>query len=450
MTNNSAFGFIKRAAGGSLLLRLFAMVAGFVTSWLLARWLGADDYGIFTYIFTWFTLLGGLASVGLENLAVRETAKLKAQNNASASKGLFLFGSALVGGLALLFCLLFWWIIHGASYSIGKYPFLYAWFDTKLLNHNSYLPLLYFSLAAVPFYALTNLHQAFLRGKKLIIPGQFSEMLIKPAVFLMVLLAVFLYDGNTGLTLRQAVFANIGAIAAAWLAGELLLFTRFLPDFKNRKASFQNNIWLKSAGFFLLTGGTGLINLKTDVLMLGAITGAETTGIYNIALRMSELLRLLLVVANTALSPMIAQAFARNELRELQHLLTRSIRLVFVVALPTALVLMLMGGKLLGIFGPEFTQAHWALIILCVGQLFNTAFGSVGNILNMGGFERYTFMGLGISTLINIALNALMIPLWNLTGAAIATAASLLVWNVLLSYFVRRETGLAAGVWGKR
>jgi O-antigen/teichoic acid export membrane protein len=61
----------------------------------------------------------------------------------------------------------------------------------------------------------------------------------------------------------------------------------------------------------------------------------------------------------------------------------------------------------------------------------------------MSGHERTTLRGLTIATVINVGLNAVLIPSYGVSGAAIATLVSTLVWNVLLGRSVRRLLGVA-------
>jgi O-antigen/teichoic acid export membrane protein len=50
----------------------------------------------------------------------------------------------------------------------------------------------------------------------------------------------------------------------------------------------------------------------------------------------------------------------------------------------------------------------------------------------MTGNERETVKGVGISTVINVVLNIALIPRYGSVGAAVATAASIVIWNLLL------------------
>ena len=84
------------------------------------------------------------------------------------------------------------------------------------------------------------------------------------------------------------------------------------------------------------------------------------------------------------------------------------------------------------------------MIILAVGQLLNVASGPVGTILSMSRQERFVGIGMLASVVCNILLNYLLIPQYGVNGAAIATAISVGVWNLLMIVFAKRILGINA------
>jgi O-antigen/teichoic acid export membrane protein len=82
------------------------------------------------------------------------------------------------------------------------------------------------------------------------------------------------------------------------------------------------------------------------------------------------------------------------------------------------------------------------MVILSLGQLFNACMGSVGVIMSMIGLERFVARGITIATLINLLFNIILIFFWGITGASIATTASIIIWNILLALWLYRESGL--------
>ena len=68
--------------------------------------------------------------------------------------------------------------------------------------------------------------------------------------------------------------------------------------------------------------------------------------------------------------------------------------------------------------------------------------GSVGLILVMTGNEVYAAKGHGIAALASLVLNLALTYYVGLKGAAIATAITVVLWNVLLAMWVHRKLGL--------
>ena len=97
------------------------------------------------------------------------------------------------------------------------------------------------------------------------------------------------------------------------------------------------------------------------------------------------------------------------------------------------------------VLGEVYLPAWLPLVILAAAQLLTGLFGPVAMLLNMQGLEKRT-VGAGVfAAASNVALNAVLIPRYGMVGAAVATGASLLVWNISLGLLLLRVTGLLPG-----
>jgi O-antigen/teichoic acid export membrane protein len=96
------------------------------------------------------------------------------------------------------------------------------------------------------------------------------------------------------------------------------------------------------------------------------------------------------------------------------------------------------------VFGADFSRGAIALAILSAAQLVNAITGPANSLLDMTGHQNDTLKATIAGVLANVTLNALLIPRWDIAGAAIATGASLILWNVLLVILVRRRLGVDA------
>jgi O-antigen/teichoic acid export membrane protein len=185
-----------------------------------------------------------------------------------------------------------------------------------------------------------------------------------------------------------------------------------------------------------------VINSRVDSLMLGAMQGTDQVGIYSAAIRGADLITFGLIAANATLAPTIAGLFSQGELKRLQRVLTGSARLVLLFTLVVGTVLIVFGQWFLALFGPEFVAGYTALVILSVGRIINAATGSVATVLVMTGYERTVALAVGLGSVLNIVLNFLLIPSYGMNGAALASSASMILWNVVLVIVAMREVGL--------
>jgi len=113
------------------------------------------------------------------------------------------------------------------------------------------------------------------------------------------------------------------------------------------------------------------------------------------------------------------------------------------VAIPTAILFFIWGEPILRlVFGEEYVSAYSALVILSIANIFHAGFGILGPLLNMAGYEKVTAKGIAFAALCNVVLNFIFIPIYGVVGAALATGASLIVWNVVLWWAVIKNIGI--------
>ena len=112
------------------------------------------------------------------------------------------------------------------------------------------------------------------------------------------------------------------------------------------------------------------------------------------------------------------------------------------LSLPLFLGLIFGGYWLLGLYGPGYNEAYPTLLILIFGQFVNVATGAVGYLLILTKNEKYTIIGMGVSVVINISLNLMLIGDYGIEGVAVATALSLAAWNLIMLYYLVKKTGI--------
>jgi len=117
-------------------------------------------------------------------------------------------------------------------------------------------------------------------------------------------------------------------------------------------------------------------------------------------------------------------------------------------SLPLFVLIILFRRDILLFFGAEFLKGQTSLVILCSGQLINILCGSVGTLLIMTGQQRFSIISLIVSTVFNIGLNVLLTAELGMAGTAIAAASSLVIWNGMMLFFVKRKINIRPTAFG--
>jgi O-antigen/teichoic acid export membrane protein len=399
---------------------------------LLARSLNASGYGIYTYVMTWISVLSVLAGMGLDKLLVRDIA---AYQTTSAWP--------TVGGL------LRWATRVGLFASLGLSATAVAVSWALVPRANAYwLPIFWTALISLPVLTLMRVQQAAMQGLNQVVVGQLPGMLFHPSLFIVLIGSASLFSKEY-LTAQMMVGMNIVAAVLACAIGAKLLDKTFPHAVHISPPTYQASLWLRSALPLMFLASVQVIKSRTDILLLGALRGAEAVGVYSVATRGADLITFFLIANNASLAPTIASLYAKGDLDQLQRVVTSSARLTLLCSLPLAVGLIGGGQWFFTLFGPDFTQGQATLAILSAGQFINVAMGSVGQLLIMTGHERDAARGVGISALSNVLLNIILIPHWGVEGAAAATASSTILWNILLAKWVYKRLGIHSTALGR-
>lgn len=180
-----------------------------------------------------------------------------------------------------------------------------------------------------------------------------------------------------------------------------------------------------------------LVMGSTDILMLGALSDTGQVGLYGVAARIVLVSGMLLTAVNGIYGPVFAGLWSRNLTRELGDLARRLTRWLVLCAVAFLVLVLTLGAWILAWFGPGFDDAYLCLALLGIAQFAVLATGPVAYLLMMTGHERLHRNTTVIAAVLNVGLNAVLIPLYGAAGAAAATGASLVVKNALAVHYVR-------------
>jgi len=182
---------------------------------------------------------------------------------------------------------------------------------------------------------------------------------------------------------------------------------------------------LKRAVPFALLMAYGVILRRTDILLLGMLRPLDDVAIYSSAVKFADFLTVFSVSIMGALYPALSSKLSSSQ-QESWQLYNNSISLCAIIGFGAAiLVTVLAQPIMLFLFGDAYLPGSTALRWLGWAFMFSMLCGPAGTLLLAAGDQMHRLLSMCIVILIsNILLNLWLIPLYNYTGAAIATFLS--------------------------
>lgn len=174
-----------------------------------------------------------------------------------------------------------------------------------------------------------------------------------------------------------------------------------------------------------------------DVLIIGYFLSQSAVGAYEVAWKVSSITTVLATSVSTTVLPQTSAWDSGEELDRIERLLSSAITPSIVLVVPAFFGVVALAPNILGLlFGPEFTIASLALVILVAGKVPEAIQLLVGRcLLGMNKPDlvaRATVWTIGL----NLVLNVVLVLQFGLPGAAVATTASFTVGLLLRAKYL--------------
>jgi O-antigen/teichoic acid export membrane protein len=404
----------------------------FFTALFIARVTGDTGFGIYTTVFTWISIVSVGATLGLDDLLLKQLPIYKGNKSTSKIRGILSWSNWLGLSFGLLCAIV---LLLLANFS-----------DIETLNR--YANYFFWAVWVIPLFVLMHINQAALRGLHLFGWGQFAEKFVQPfSLFLLLLL--FYGIQNYELTDEYAILARTISFLITAIVALFLLF-KFTADYKKEKASYEIKHWWGSCRYFAITSLLYIVNTRIDIIFLSLYQIPEAEiGYYNAALKLSDMALIPFAVLYTVTAPMFSTLYAKNKMEELQVFFTKTTRLACFIITIILLFLVLGGEWFLGLFGENFKAGYPILLILCVTKFVHVFVGPVNYLLMMVNLEKEATWVLLASVLLTMGLHTVWIPLYGIEGAGYATLVGLLLFEFLVSWLAYKKAGIVPTVLGR-
>lgn len=416
----------------SILLQGAIAILTFCTALFVARITGDEGFGIYTTVFTWVSIVSVGATLGLDDLALKQLPIYLKRKEHGKIKGLLIWANTW-GVIVATFCALL-------LYALAEF--------TTINGLHEHADLYFWAVWAIPLFVIMHVNQAALRGLHLFGWGQLAEKLVQPLSFFLFLLGMYWWQGYY-LTDEHAIEARVLSFVITGIVA-IYLVIRYTQYYRKGQAVYEKKIWWNSCRYFALTSLLYIVNTRIDIIFLSLyqIPEAEIAH-YNAALKLSDMALIPFAVLYTVTAPMFSSLYASQKQEELQAFFTKTTRLACGIITLILITLVLGGEWFLALFGTSFVAGYPILLILCFTKFVHVFVGPVSYLLMMANLEKEATWALIASVLMTIGLHIYWIPLYGVQGAAYATLVGLLLFEFLVSWLSYAKAGIVPTALGR-
>ena len=375
--------------------QILRMVAGLFVGIYVARYLGPEQFGVYSYALAFVALFGAIARLGLDGIVVRDLV------NHPQERDVYL-GTA------------FWLRLIGAVLTLGLLA-IAVQFTANDVTTNLYIfiiasGLIFQSFDVVDFHFQSKVLSKYVSTSKLI---QLALSSILKLYFIFIQADLFWF---VLVSLVDQITLALFLAFAYWWQNIGSFFGRF--DLGTAKAMLRNSWPL------ILPGIAVTLYTRIDQIMIKEMLGEREVGLYSAAVRLSEVWYFVPVIITVSLFPAIVNAKRiSQELynKRLQRLYSIMVYFAVGVALP---VTFMAESIVVTLYGSHYQDAGIVLSIHIWAGIF-VGLGVVnGQWFLTENLQKLATLNTLIGAAANVVLNYFLIPVYGITGVAFATFAS--------------------------
>jgi O-antigen/teichoic acid export membrane protein len=390
-------GFRRYAANTSWMFaeQMLRMVAGLLVGIWVARYLGPEQFGLFSYSMAFAALFSSVAKLGLDSIVVRDLVR------DPNLRDVYL-GTA------------FWLKLAGAITMLGVIGIA-----VQLTSSDSNTKIYVLIIASGAIFQAFEVVDFYFQSKVL---SKFVSICKLTQLIISSLIKLYLIHTKSGLF----SFVMVSLIDQVTLAATLFIAYRHQKIggfFRNFDRHFARKL-LQESWPLILSGLIVMIYMRIDQIMIKEMLNEKEVGIYSAATRISEVWYFIPILLSNSLFPSIINA--KNISIDLYHSrLQKLYTFMFWMAISIALPMTFFSDWIVDfLYGNDYKSAGNVLMIQIWAGVFVFLGVPSSKWFISEGLQKFLTLNTIAGAIINIILNTFLIPKYGIYGAALATVIS--------------------------
>jgi stage V sporulation protein B len=423
----------SKIARGSFIILIGTFIfriGGYIYRFIMANLLGPAGYGILGLTLPLQGMLITTANGGLPPAIAKYVAEYSAQKQDLMVKQIIKTSMKVMIVLGIVFSILIFFLAEPLAIGLFHKP-------------EAVLP---FQLIALitPFSvivgAFRGVFQGFYQMTNILITKVFEQFFMIIFAVILVLAGMYVAGAVAGTAIGFMAAAVAGAVIFRRQVWSKLSKSRNVLSRAERKITLGEELKLVRMLLIfsipvVITGLAEIALYDIGTFVIGAYMASEYVGYYNAASPIARLPLIISMSVATAVLPATAEAFGLRDHGLLKKYVLQSYRYVAILVVPLCIITIVFSNPIISIlFGPAYASGSEALKILAVGMLFFTIYTVSSSVAQGLGKPYLPMIALIIGTLFDLILSIILVPMYGINGAAIATSIAAFIIMAILAW----------------
>jgi O-antigen/teichoic acid export membrane protein len=232
------------------------------------------------------------------------------------------------------------------------------------------------------------------------------------------------------LTVGLLIRLSIRNLKLKWTLSDLI------PDFSFIKQ------FLNYAFFMMVSSLAGVASNNVDKIMIGHYLSFGQTGIYSVAMALTTVMNIIFDSFSRITQPQLSECIEDNDKVGLKKTYLANLYNNIYFGVIAFVLITLLSLDILSFFGKEYQSGYYVIIIICIGQLVNLSAGMCGEIISLSTYYKFDFYSRAVQIFVIVVSNAVFIPAFGITGAAVATTSNFIIYDLIKIFYAYKKFGV--------
>ncbi len=411
---------VKQSIKNTVITYIGFAIGAINTLFLFTQYLSKEEYGVVTYVIAASNILWPFMALGFHNTIIKYFKKFELANHHRQ----FFTWMLIFPALVIMILFLFLWL--NQSWVEGFY-------EKNESLKKAIFPIFLLAVATAYFeifYAWARVH---LRS----VEGNFLKQLFN-RVGISVLLVLVAYKI---INEEQFLYGYVLVSFLRVIMMKIIAYRIEKPVFKFKAISDVKQIITYSL-VILVAVMVSVFLLDLDKIMIERYLPVEEVAVYSIMIYMSSVIEVPLKSMIQITTPLTSNYLAEEKIDDLSRLNKSTSITTLIVAGLIALLIFCNAENIYTFIPDQYTLHIDVLLLMCFIKLTEASLGVTSAILYNSDYYKWLLLFGVIVMAVAVIFNILLIPIFGLKGAALASLTAYVIYNIIKLFWVKRCFGI--------